>query len=281
MADPSTEPGGFLLPSLPSPAPSNVSVGSTSSNLPQPRSHPLKAGSAKEEAARRYVEGRLLHISRRYVKKFQSPDDGEAEDVKGYVSMVEVSKDLGEVVDVLWLSGTRESGYGDLLFHIGTKSEVVASLQVPYLLNVALSVTSYLPAFPAAPKATFALIRKLDHAFSSLLRGEDTVTGEILPGFKGGKKAGMSRTDMVRCKSLVESTRVMVVEVMGKETEDEHEGDESGAETDATDVDMESAWDPAEDKHNMDVARVYEGTILALGEHLESQTNYDVGSGQS
>jgi hypothetical protein len=157
-------------------------------------------------------------------------------------------------------------------------------LQVPYLLNVALSVTSYLPAFPAAPKATFALIRKLDHAFSSLLRGEDTVTGDILPGFSGGKKAGMSRTDMVRCKSLVESTRVTVVEVMGKEIEEEYDGegmDESGAEADATDVDMESAWDADEDRHNMAVARVYEVTILALGEHLESMTGYDVGSGQS
>jgi hypothetical protein len=106
MAETPIEPGGFLLPSLPSPAPSNASVGSTVSNLPQPRSHPLKAGSTKEEAARRYVEGRLLHISRRYVKKFQTPEEGE--ESIGYLSMAEVSKDLGDVVDVLWLSGTRE-----------------------------------------------------------------------------------------------------------------------------------------------------------------------------
>lgn len=31
----------------------------------------------------------------------------EGEDVHGYDSMIEVCKDLGEVVDVLWLSGTR------------------------------------------------------------------------------------------------------------------------------------------------------------------------------
>jgi hypothetical protein len=100
-----SNPGGFSPPSLPSPAPSNASNTSTAPNLPHPRSHPLRAGSAKEEAARRYVEGRLLHISRRYTKKFQPPEEGE--DVHGYESMSDVSKDLGEMVDVLWLSGTR------------------------------------------------------------------------------------------------------------------------------------------------------------------------------
>ena len=101
------EPGGFLPPSLPSPAPSRVSNSSTRSNLPHPRSHPLRAGSAKEDAARRYVEGRLLHISRRYTKKFQPVEDSWVEDVKGYESMGQVAKDLGEIVDVVWLSGTR------------------------------------------------------------------------------------------------------------------------------------------------------------------------------
>jgi hypothetical protein len=103
------EPGGFIPQTLPSPAPSHASSRSTASNLPHPRSHPLRAGSAKEDAARRYVEGRLLHISRRYTKKFQPPEENEKDDVKGYVSMSEVAKDLGEIVDVVWLSGTRMS----------------------------------------------------------------------------------------------------------------------------------------------------------------------------
>ena len=95
------EPGGFLPPSLPSPAPSNTSSRSTRSNLPHPRSHPLRAGSAKEDAARRYVEGRLLHVSRRYTKKFQPVEESRVEDVKGYESMGQVAKDLGEIVDVV------------------------------------------------------------------------------------------------------------------------------------------------------------------------------------
>ncbi len=92
-----------------------------------------------------------------------------------------------------------------------------ASLQIPYLLNIAGAVNSYLPSFPPSPKAMFSLIRKLDHAFSSLLKGEDSQTGEILPGFEGGMKKGMSKTDMVRAKNLIQDTRVKVVEAMDRD----------------------------------------------------------------
>jgi hypothetical protein len=154
----------------------------------------------------------------------------------------------------------------------------IASLQIPYLLNVALSVTTYLPAFPPAPVATFKLLRKLDHAFASLLKGEDTETGEILPGFEKGKKAGLSGTDMVRCKSLVEATRVLIVEVMSKEVELEREDEESGMDTDTTSIDRDTIWDIDEDVHDMDVARVYEATMTQLGGALEKKTDYDVSS---
>ena len=151
---------------------------------------------------------------------------------------------------------------------------------------MALSVTSYLPAFPPAPVSTFSILRKLDHAFASLLKGEDILTGELLPGFETGKRAGMSKTDMVRCKSLVEATRVLIVEVMSKEPEMESEageetGTETGAETDAMSVDVHSAWDGVEDKHDMDVARVYEGTIIQLNELLGNGTGCDAGVGHS
>lgn len=107
-APPSQFSGGFL-PSPQSPAPSTASTSvsaTTSAALPHPRSRPLRAGSSKEEAARRYVDDKLLHVSRRYTKRFQpaEPDDT----VVGYASMREVCKDLNDVVDVLWLSGTRE-----------------------------------------------------------------------------------------------------------------------------------------------------------------------------
>jgi hypothetical protein len=151
-----------------------------------------------------------------------------------------------------------------------------ASLQIPYLLNIALALATYLPAFPPAPVATFKLLRKLDHAFSSLLKGEDSMTGEVLPGFEKGKRAGMSRTDMVRCKSLVEGTRVSVVKIMSQEVLTGKEDHNSSEDTDG-----ESTWDVDEDSHSMDVARVYEATITQLGEVLEDKTSYDASSGQS
>lgn len=47
-----------------------------------------------------------MHTSRRYVKKFGQADPGD--DLVGYKSFSEVCKDLDGVVNVLWLSGTRE-----------------------------------------------------------------------------------------------------------------------------------------------------------------------------
>lgn len=144
-----------------------------------------------------------------------------------------------------------------------------ASLQIPYLLNIAGAVNSYLPSFPLSPQATFSLIRKLDHAFSSLLKGEDSQTGEILPGFEGGLKRGMSKTDMVRVKNLIQDTRVKVVEAMDSDIGIDESGADTGAETDgenAMDVDDGEAEG---DEYEMDVARVYEDTIVRLGEVLE------------
>lgn len=155
----------------------------------------------------------------------------------------------------------------------------VASLQIPSLLNIAGAVTTYISAFPPEPAATFSLLRKLDHAFVSLLKGEDSVTGEILPGFDNGN-GGMSRTDMVRLKSLVEVTRVLVVEVMSKTPEVEEDGaEESEVDTDNMDLDGESTL--VDGGRVMDVARVYAGTVVELGLLLPSDAVFDNVSGQS
>lgn len=55
---------------------------------------------------RRYVEEKLQYASRRYVRKFG--DQEVPGDVVGYKSFSEVCKDLDNLVNVLWLSGTRE-----------------------------------------------------------------------------------------------------------------------------------------------------------------------------
>ncbi|KAI5920965.1 hypothetical protein F4810DRAFT_387916 [Camillea tinctor] len=196
--------------SLPSPSPSTASS-RIAAGLPRPRSKPLVPGSRKEDYARDYVSQRLLHISRRFVKKHGIPDP--ADQVTGYETMDEVCRDLEEVIDVLWFSGTP-------------------SIQIPYLLNVALAFNTYLPSFPPSPHPTFMLLKKLDHCFASLLVGYDIRTKDPLPGFQRGLSAGLSRTEMVRCKSLADETRMLVAMVMSGEADvdnyDSDNNDDSG-----------------------------------------------------
>jgi hypothetical protein len=118
-------------------------------------------------------------------------------------------------------------------------------------------------------------LRKLDHAFSSLLRGEDSDTGEVLPGFEGDMRRGMSKTDIVRCKSLVEGTRVMIVDIMSREPGPELEEDvrECGVETD---IEEDTGTGDQEREFDMDIARVYEQTIMQLGERLDRNGGFGV-----
>lgn len=112
-------PGGFLPPTptqtLPSPAPSGTtSTPSSSSGLPHPRAHPLRAGSAKEETTRGYIDGQLMYIQRRFVKKFQPRWAGD--DLAGYKSVGELCKDVEALLNIIWLSGTRKGISLSLLY---------------------------------------------------------------------------------------------------------------------------------------------------------------------
>ena len=95
---------------LPSPGPSSPSTIGTISvpTLPTPRVRPLRAGSQKEVAFINYVDSKILHINRRYAKKFSS-DRGEVdEEARGYDTFEDVVEDLDHVLDVVWVSGTRK-----------------------------------------------------------------------------------------------------------------------------------------------------------------------------
>ncbi|KAL4784510.1 hypothetical protein BJX76DRAFT_327216, partial [Aspergillus varians] len=172
--------GGFMQPSALSPAPSTSTV--TPSVLPKQRSHPLRAGSAKETTVINHVDAAILAINRRHAKKFSSVFDqpqglngtsttpaAEKMEVekaadRGYESFGEVVKDFEGIVDVLWVSGTP-------------------SLQIPYLISLSVLVNTYLPDYPFTAKPTFRLLRKLDFFFASLILGEDAETGQPLSGF--------------------------------------------------------------------------------------------------
>ena len=134
-------------------------------------------------------------------------------------------------------------------------------------------MNTYLPAFPPSPKSTFGLLGKLDHAFASLLKGEDSDTGEILPGFEGGMRGGMSKTDMVRCKGLVEATRVLSVDVMSGQPDVDGKTGESGTESE---LEEDAGMGIDEQSFEMGVARVYEQTIVQLGERLDGNGVFGV-----
>lgn len=81
----------------------------------------------------------------------------------------------------------------------------------------------------------------------------------------------MSKTDMVRLKSTVQQTRVVIVDVLdndddGETSRVEELDDQDGEEVDDYDGDE---WDDREkERMFMDVARVYENTLVKLGELL-------------
>jgi len=211
------------------------------------------------------VDQQILHIQRRFAKRTSPSGSGLSDvdrdradswgDVKGYSSMREACKDIEELVGVVWVSGTP-------------------SLQVPYLINLALLLTTIVPAMPPTPKGLFRLIGKLDHAFASLIQGRDVDTGERLPGFEGRK--GVSGTEKVRIRSLVERTRVGVIEAFKKGEFDFAEPEEDDMDKMDTDNDGELVLegddfeeDEEDDSWDMQLARVYDRTLVELGDSLE------------
>jgi hypothetical protein len=145
-------------------------------------------------------------------------------------------------------------------------------------------MADFLPLFGSSTRsaqATFGLVSKLDYAFSSLLTGHDSGTGEALPGFESGRT--VSTTDKVRLKGIVERTRLTVARVMSGESV-VGEGDDVGEAMD-TDTETEGetggrrdyvAFEGFEDNDDDEddeweergVGSVYEKTIVELGDVL-------------
>jgi hypothetical protein len=55
---------------------------------------------------RRYADQQLMTVTRRFVKKFGLPES--ADEMVGYQSFGELCRDVDGIINVLWLSGTRE-----------------------------------------------------------------------------------------------------------------------------------------------------------------------------
>ncbi|KAK6520320.1 hypothetical protein TWF506_000596 [Arthrobotrys conoides] len=264
-----TQPGGFIPPSasyLPSPAPSNYSsTASRSSNvLPNQRSMPLISGSKRESALRNYLDDALLQISRKFTKKF--PTEEEKSDVArakseisttgseglilGYSNVEPLIEDLEKLIGLVWVSGT-------------------ASLQIPYLLQIAGSLLDYLPPFPPHPLPTFRLFNKLDLAFYTLL-----------------SDYRMSITEKVRLSSIVKVSRAMVVRLMeGHDFLDEAEEndeiqEEQGEDDDEgggdSDFDLDLDKENPDFDENMEIDEETEGDASRLQRNYGRQTKKEV-----
>ena len=109
------------------------------------------------------------------------------------------------------------------------------------------------------------MLRKLDHCFASLAAGQDFVTKETLPGFENGLTGAMTTTDMVRCRSTVESTRSLMFRLLGDVLEnDTGVGGEEGEDEDERGEPTAADWG----RINTEVDRIYENTIIAIGNRL-------------
>ena len=269
MSTPPAQSGGFIL----SPPPSVTSaITNANSELPHPRSIPLKPGGSKESAFIRFVDDRLLQIQRRFAKRETPSINGDDtqrdaaaiwDSVKGYKSMREACKDLEELIGVVWVSGTP-------------------GLQIHYLINLALLLTTIIADMPANPKQLFRVLAKLDHAFASLLQGKDVESGERLPGFEN--RRGVSGTEKVRIRSLIERTRRSVMESLKSgELDDAYGSDEEDAQ-DQSEMDVDDGLEgelllegdgpyapgQEEESWEMQIARVYDRTMVELGDSLET-----------
>lgn len=259
--------GGFLLP----PPPSSVAFSATpNAVLPHPRSTPLRPGGSKESTLIRYLDQHVLHIQRRFAKRTSPSTSGDPEaavalpvqadtfsDVEGYSSMREACKDVSELVDLVWVSGTPR-------------------LIVPYLLNLALLLQTIVSSMPPSPKALFGVLGKMDHAFASLAQGRDVNTGAPLPG-SSETKTLLSGTEKVRIRSVVDRTRVAAFqafkgESFDHEVEEVDEGEdrmETDDETGLVIEDPDQDMDTESDSWDMQLARVYDQTMVELGDSLD------------
>jgi hypothetical protein len=96
-----------------SPTPSFTSHASASDILPTARKHPLAQGSPKEIKLIHYLDGQLSRAYRRYEKRLPEEQQSDTtrqaqDDAPGYKNMDEVVADLDPLIDVVWISHTRE-----------------------------------------------------------------------------------------------------------------------------------------------------------------------------
>lgn len=112
----------------------------------------------------------------------------------------------------------------------------------------------------------FRLLAKLDLAFASLILGRDLDSGAPLPMSSSGR--GVSTTEKVRIKGIIQSTRIAVVALMATDQRQEPEAETLVESSENLDDDMNLDEAPMVGQYDMDIAKVYDQTLIELGHTL-------------
>ncbi|KAI1622093.1 hypothetical protein EDD37DRAFT_696541 [Exophiala viscosa] len=248
----------YLSPPISAASPAPSTAGSfigRNSNLPTPRTHPLRSGSQKEISLINYLDDKILRITRRYAKKY-SNEMIDKDDARGYTTYDEFVSDVDPLLDVVWVSGTP-------------------TIQIPYLLSLAGLACAYLPAFPFST-TLFYVTGKIDLGFASLLQSSmESATTAIAVSHH------VSVTEKVRIKSLVEETRIAAVNVALASGHASSVHELSDADTEDDDEDRSDGEnDEPDDESNMSISlglsKIYKRTLEILGDSLGTTTEVQI-----
>lgn len=95
-------------PAFPTPPASSATQSQHASPLPQPRRHPLKPGGLKESELIRYLDQRVNRVQKRVDNRVTNRKMKPAPGEEGYSAFADVAQDLDELLDVVWVSGSRK-----------------------------------------------------------------------------------------------------------------------------------------------------------------------------
>ncbi|KAI5294673.1 hypothetical protein KEM55_006514 [Ascosphaera atra] len=118
--------GGFIPDEEPEQSSTNLPLSdyAASVQLPEQRHKPLRAGTNKEWDTNRWIESKMTSLNRKHAKRFEPgkafgiPSQGaqdtsketaqQVDDEPGYSNLRELAADVEQIMNVLWVCGTRK-----------------------------------------------------------------------------------------------------------------------------------------------------------------------------
>ncbi|PHH49415.1 hypothetical protein CFIMG_006002RA [Ceratocystis fimbriata CBS 114723] len=180
--------------------------------LPAQRHQPLREGFQQASFARRFVDGCLVNIQQRNLRRLidlLGTTTPQTNPQIAYTSFAQVCEDVDQIVNFLWYTGSP-------------------FLQIPYMFELIVEFVELAYAMDPAPIPTLIVLRKFDHIFASLARQKDVVTDEAVVGVDS---YSMTQTDIVRLQAIVSDVRARMWEKLDKTAAAEKalkDGDETG-----------------------------------------------------